>query len=344
MNSPDVTMGRVVPKADAKRVTTLTNEVPYILGAMILMVGLIFAFTGSSFALNILATTFLFAGLATAWNIIGGLGGQFSLGHSVFFAIGAYTAANLVLGYAISPWLAIVPAMIVSAAFAVLVSWPVFRLRGPFFAIATMALTEVMLALAMYFDSITGGARGISMPFKLGLEHMIFRDRMSYAFLMLGFLAVTIVALAAIKHSRLGYSLQAVRDNEDTAEAAGIDVLRTKLVGMAISAALTAAGGCLFLMYVRVVDPASLFSLFDIGVKVALIALIGGIGTIYGPLLGALLIIPLENYLRAVLGGLIPGSNLIVLGIILILTALYLRRGTVGAIVSLRDKMRGATR
>lgn len=346
MNNPDIALSRAAAEAPKKkRVATLVDEVPYVLAAIVLLFGLVFAFSGSSFYLNILATTFLFAGLAAAWNIIGGLGGQFSLGHSVFFAIGAYTTANLVLGYAISPWLAVVPAMILSAAFAALVSWPVFRLRGPFFAIATMALTEVMLALAMYFDGITGGARGLSMPFKLGLENMIFRDRMSYAFLMLGFLAVTIVILAAIKHSRLGYSLQAVRDNEDTAEAAGIDVLRTKLIGMAVSAALMAAGGCLYLMYVRVVDPPSLFSLFDIGVKVALIALIGGIGTIYGPLLGALLIIPLENYLRAELGGMVPGSNLIVLGIILILTALYLRKGIMGAITALRDRLaRGGAR
>lgn len=344
MSNPDIALegpAAAVPRRTP--VATLTSEFPYLAAVLILLIGLIFAFSGSSFALNILATTFLFAGLATAWNVIGGLGGQFSLGHSVFFAIGAYTTANLVLTFALSPWLALVPAMVLAAAFAALVSWPVFRLRGPFFAIATMALTEVMLALAMYFDTLTGGARGLSIPFKLGIENMIFRDRMSYALLMLGFLAVTLVALAAIKHSRLGYALQAVRDNEDTAEAAGIDVLRTKLVGMAISAALMAAGGCLYLMYVRVVDPPSLFSLFDIGVKVALIALIGGIGTIYGPLLGALLIIPLENYLRAELGGTIPGSNLIVLGIVLVLTALYLRRGIMGALSGLRKRIQGAS-
>lgn len=344
MSNPDIALERPAAAIPRKTpVATLTSELPYLAGVLILLVGLIFAFSGSSFALNILATTFLFAGLATAWNVIGGLGGQFSLGHSVFFAIGAYTTANLVLTFALSPWLALVPAMVLAAAFAALVSWPVFRLRGPFFAIATMALTEVMLALAMYFDTLTGGARGLSIPFKLGIENMIFRDRMSYALLMLGFLAVTLVILAAIKHSRLGYSLQAVRDNEDTAEAAGIDVLRTKLVGMAISAALMAAGGCLYLMYVRVVDPPSLFSLFDIGVKVALIALIGGIGTIYGPLLGALLIIPLENYLRAELGGTIPGSNLIVLGIVLVLTALYLRRGIMGALTGLRKRLQRAS-
>ncbi|SMH30631.1 branched-chain amino acid ABC transporter permease [Mesorhizobium australicum] len=323
------------PRASDINVPTLATELPWLAAAVAGCLALTFAFTGNSFALNILATAFLFGGLATAWNIIGGLGGQFSLGHSVFFAIGAYTTGNVVLGYALSPWLALVPGMAMAAAFGAAVSWPVFRLRGPFFAIATMALTEVMLALAMYFESITGGAPGLSIPFKLGFANMIFRDRMSYAFLMLGFLAVTLLVFAIIRHSRLGYSLQAIRDNEDTAEAAGIDVLRSKLVAMAISAALTAAGGCLYIMYVRVVDPPSLFSLFDVGVKIALIALIGGIGTTYGPLLGALLIIPLENYLRAEMGGVFPGSNLIVLGAILVVTALYLRKGVFGAASSL---------
>ncbi|TWG92059.1 branched-chain amino acid transport system permease protein [Mesorhizobium sp. J18] len=338
MSNPDLSLDQLHAASRRGRVPTLVNELPRLLGILVLLVGLVLLFIGDSFSLNVLATAFLFAGLATAWNIIGGLGGQFSLGHSVFFAIGAYMTANLILGYKLSPWLALLPSMTLGAVVAALVSWPVFRLRGPFFAIATMALTEVALALAMYFESVTGGAQGLSVPFKAGLTNMIFRDRMSYAFLMLGFLAVALLIFAAIRHSRLGYALQAVRDNEETAEAAGIDVLRTKLVGMAISAALMAAGGCLYLMYVRVVDPPSLFSLFDVGVKVALIALIGGIGTTYGPLLGALLIVPLENYLRAELGGAIPGSNLLALGFILMLTALYLRRGIVGAILKLRDR------
>ncbi len=325
-------------------VRTLRHELPTTLAVVAGLGGLVALFSGDSFALNILATTFLFAGLATAWNIIGGLGGQFSLGHSVFFAIGAFTVANLYLKLQISPWFALPPAALLAALVAVACSWPVFRLRGPFFAIATMALTEVLLSLALYFDRFTGGSRGLSIPFRFGLQNMIFRDRLSYALLMLGFLVICMIVMAAVTRSRLGYALQAVRDNEDAALASGIDVLRTKLAGMAISAALTGMGGVLYMMYVRVADPPTLFSLFDIGVKMALIALIGGIGTIYGPLLGALLIVPLESYLRAELGGTVPGANLIVLGFILMLTALFLRRGIVGALHGVLPKIRGARR
>ena len=205
MSNPEASMRLVARKPGRVPVPTLSGALPGGLAVLAALVALIAGFAGNSFALNILATTFLFAGLATAWNIIGGLGGQFSLGHSVFFAVGAYVTANLYLVLAISPWLSLVPGMIVAAAVAMLVSWPVFRLHGPFFSIATMAMTEVGLALALYFSSVTGGATGLSIPFKLGFENMIFRSRFSYALLMLGFLVVTLIVFALVRHSRLGY-------------------------------------------------------------------------------------------------------------------------------------------
>ncbi len=279
--------------------------------------------------------------LAGAWNIIGGLGGQFSLAHSVFFAVGAYTTANLYLKLGISPWLGLVPAFLLAAIVAVLVSWPVFRLRGPFFAIATMAFTEVALAIGNYAEWLTGGTRGLSIPFRLGLGNMIFRDRLSYALLMLAFCALTLIVVVAVHRSRLGYYLQAVRDNEQAARASGVNVLRVKLTGMAISAGLTGIGGGLFFMQVRVADPAALLSLFDFGVKFALIALIGGLGSLYGPVLGALVIIPLESWLRAELGGVVPGANLIALSLLLIAAALFMKHGIVGLGHSLAARLAG---
>ena len=332
---------RFLAWAKPRGVPTFAFELPINLAALAALGALVWTFRSDSFTLNILASAFLFAGLATAWNIVGGYCGQFSLGHSVFFATGAYTTANLYLKFQVSPWLALIPSALLAAVLAVAVSWPVFRLRGPFFAFATMAFTEVLLSLAMYFENVTGGSRGVSVPFRAGFANMIFRDRLSYALLMLGFLAVSLIVLSAIARGRIGYRLQAIRDNEDAARAAGIDVLREKLTAMAISAALTGVGGALFMMYVRVADPPTLFSLFDVGVKMALITLIGGIGTIYGPLLGALFVVALENILRAQLGGSIPGGNLIVLGFILIATALFLRRGLYGALASFATGAKG---
>ena len=341
---PDVALPRLAPARAAAPagVRTFLRDVPVLLLVLGGMAGLAGLAAGDPFTLNMLSTTFLFAGLATAWNVIGGIGGQFSLGHSVFFAVGAYTTANLYLRLGVPPWIGVLPGAALAAGTAVLVSWPVFRLRGPFFAIATMALTEVALALANYAEWATGGTRGMSIPFRLGLSNMIFRDRMSYALLMGGFAALCLLVALAVTRSRLGYQLKAVRDNEGAAQASGINPLRTKLAGMAISAALTGVGGGLFLMSTRVADPATLLSLFDFGVKFALIALIGGLGTVYGPLLGALLVVPLEGWLRAEFGGLAPGANVIVLSIVLILASLFLKRGIVGALQAGYDRWRRA--
>jgi branched-chain amino acid transport system permease protein len=273
-------------------------------------------------------------GLATAWNVIGGFGGQFSAAHGVFFGVGAYLTARLYLDAGVSPWLALPACALVAALVAVLISWPTFRLRGPFFAIATMAFNEVVLAVANYAEPLTGGAHGLSIPFRAGLVHMIFTARWKYAMLMFGYLALTVALSVAIRRSRLGYYLLAVREDEEAARAAGVNVLAVKLAGMAVSAALTGVGGTLFMMFIRFVDPPTLFSLPEVGIKFALIALIGGIGTVFGPLLGAALVIPLENWLRTAFGG-VPGVHLAILGVALMLAALFMKRGVMGVVTGL---------
>jgi branched-chain amino acid transport system permease protein len=302
----------------------------YAAGMALALVPLVVALD-SSYWLGIVIFTYLMAGLASAWNIIGGLGGQFSLGHGVFFGIGAYTTAVLHVDFGWSPWLTILPGVALATLVALLISWPTFRLRGPFFAIATMAFNQVAFVIANYIDWPTNGPRGIMIPFKAGFANMIFADRWKYAILFFCFMALATGIALLIRRSRLGYSLLAVREDEDAARAAGIDVLATKLNGMAVSAALTAAGGSLFAVFYRFVDPPSVFGLAEVGVKFALLSLIGGIGTLPGPIVGAALIVPLENFLRANYGGVWPGAHLAVLGAIMVLAALFMRRGIVGA-------------
>jgi branched-chain amino acid transport system permease protein len=290
---------------------------------------------GNQFWLNILTYTYLFAGLAVAWNIIAGMGGQFSLGHGVFFAAGAYTAALLYMRWGLSPWIGMLPAVVCCAVLGPLIFWPTFRLKGSFFAIATLAFNEVGLVFANYFESITGGPRGVQVPYRPGFANMIFSNPLHYGLLMFGYMALCICIATAVRRSRLGYYLLAVREDEDSARASGIDVTRVKLVGMSVSAALTTVGGALFAMYVRTIDPPSLFSLADVGFKFALLSLIGGIGTLIGPVLGAFLIIPTESWLRATLSGSLPGAHLVVLGVLMLLAALFLRRGVTGLLKEL---------
>lgn len=310
------------------------------LGGMALAFLPFVVFVNDAHWLNIIAFTYLMGGLAASWNIIGGFGGQFSLGHGVFFGIGAYMTARLYVAFDLSPWITMVPIALFAALVAMLISWPTFRLRGPFFAIATLAFNEVAFVIANHFESFTGGPRGIMIPFKAGFGNMIFRDRWQYALLMFVFLAIVILIAVVLRRSRLGYYLLAVREDEDAARASGIDVLGVKLRGMALSAALTAIGGALFAMYLRYIDPPTIFNLQEVGVKFALLSLIGGVGTIAGPLLGAALIIPFENFLRAEFANSLPGMNLAILGLLMVLAALFMKRGVVGAIEDLLARLR----
>jgi branched-chain amino acid transport system permease protein len=296
--------------------------------------------SGEFFWVNVLTYTYLFAGLAVAWNIIAGFGGQFSLGHGVFFAVGAYTTAGLFLNWQLSPWLGILPGAIACAIVGPLIFLPTFRLKGSFFAIATLAFNEVALVLANYLESVTGGPRGLQVPFRAGLANMIFANPRAYALLTFAFMALTLAIVIVLMRSRLGYYLLAVREDEDAACAAGISVTKVKLHATALSAALTALGGGLFAMYVRTIDPLTLFSLPDIGVKFALLSLIGGMGTVTGPVLGAFLIVPLESYFRASLGGAGPGVHLILLSLVMLLAALFMRRGVTGGIDALWQRWR----
>jgi branched-chain amino acid transport system permease protein len=231
-----------------------------------------------------------------------------------------------------------------SAVIGPLIFLPTFRLKGSFFAIATLAFNEVALVFANYFESITGGPRGLQVPFRASASNMIFASPYGYAALMFGFMALTVLVVIVLMRGRLGYYLLAVREDEDAARAAGISVTSVKLRATALSAALTGLGGGLFAMYVRTFDPGTLFSLPDIGVKFALLSLIGGMGTIVGPVLGAFLIIPLENFFRASLGGEGPGLHLIVLGVVMLLAALFMRRGVAGAIDALLQRHRARRR
>ena len=325
-------------------ITTVTTQWIRIAVVVLILLAVTCLLSDKPFYMNILSYTFLFAALATSWNIIGGYGGQFSLLHGVYFAIGAYTSAIMTIRFGLSPWISLIPAAVIAAIVGALVCWPLFRLKGKFFGIATLAVSEVVFVLVNYFDGLTGGPRGLSVPFKAGLSNMIFTNRFSYALLMLALLAVCLLISGFVFRTRLGYYLQAVRDEQDAAQASGIHVMRVKLMGMALSAAMTAVGGVFFAMYLRFIDPPTLLSLQEVGVRFLLIALIGGVGTVFGPLVGAILIVPVEFYLRATLGGAVPGGHLVVLGTVLVLCPLFLKRGIFGAAESLWLRFRGVSR
>lgn len=284
---------------------------------------------GSNFVFHLFILICSYAALASAWNIVGGFAGQLSLGHAVFYGTGAYVSTLLLLHLGMSPWLGMLVGAVVSTVLAGVISWPCFRLRGPFFALATIAVLEVVRLLVINQHDLTGGAAGLAVPLKLGAEWMLFRARWPYLLIAFGFLAITLLVSWKIKHSRLGYYLIAVREREDAAQAVGVNAVKVKLIAVALSAALTSLIGSFHAMYLTFIEPGAMFSL-ELSIQIAMFALIGGLGTLSGPLIGTLIVLPLAELARGWLGDAGSGVHGLVYGLVLVAFVLTIPQGLVG--------------
>ncbi len=284
---------------------------------------------GSNFVFHLFILICSYAALASAWNIVGGFAGQLSLGHAVFYGTGAYVSTLLLLHLNLSPWVGMFLGAAVSTLLAVLISWPCFRLRGPFFALATIAVLEVIRLLVINQHDLTGGAAGLAVPLKLGAEWMLFRARWPYLLIAFGFLAITLLVSWKIKHSRLGYYLIAVREREDAAQAVGVNAVKVKLIAVALSAALTSLIGSFHAMYLTFIEPGAMFSL-ELSIQIAMFALIGGLGTLSGPLIGTVIVLPLAELARGWLGDAGSGVHGLVYGLVLVAFVLTIPQGLVG--------------
>lgn len=283
----------------------------------------------SGYLLRVLTFMLLFAAMAQAWNIVGGLANQISLGHAAFFGLGAYTSTVCFLRYGLTPWLGVLSGMVVAGAAGALLSLPTMRLKGHYFALATLAFAEVLRSIANAWTSVTGGPSGISVPFvpDASFTLMQFSSARSYFYLMLTALFAISWIYWKISQSRLGYELRAVKANVDSAEVIGINTARTKIVAATISAALMGGCGVLYAQFNFFFDPDSVFSLVNISVRVALICIIGGIGTVAGPIIGACFLLPLEELFNATLSNIGAGVSQVAFGLILVLIILIDPRG-----------------
>lgn len=283
----------------------------------------------SPFVYHLFVLICIFGGLATAWNIVGGYAGQLSLGHAVYYGIGSYTGALLIINFGISPWIGMIVGAAFSAIVALGISYPTFRLRGPFFALASIAILEVFKLLTVNQGSWTGGAAGLSIPLNIGLKWMIFREKWAYLLIAFALLMVTLWVAWYIRQSRLGFYLVAVREREDAALSVGVNAVRVKLLAAAISAALFSAIGTFHAMYLTFIEPSAAFSL-DMSIQVAMFALIGGLGSVAGPLAGTLLVLPVAELTRGWLGTFGSGTHGLIYGVILVVVVLTMPKGIVG--------------
>jgi branched-chain amino acid transport system permease protein len=278
--------------------------------------------------IRVLTFTLLFAAMAQAWNIVGGLANQTSLGHAAFFGIGAYTSTVLLLKFGISPWLGMLAGGALGGLAALVIAIPTMRLQGHYFALATLAFGEVMRVIANVWTSLTGGPGGLSVPFvPPNFAAYSFKLLRPHAYIALAALVVVTAIFEIIRRGAMGYRLRAIKQNTAAAEVIGVDTTRVKLQAAVISGALIAMLGTLYAQVAVFFDPDTVFGIASISIRIALIAIIGGVGTAAGPILGAFFIIPLEEVMNDLLSSRAAGLSQLVFGIILISVILWQPHG-----------------
>jgi branched-chain amino acid transport system permease protein len=289
------------------------------------------AFVSSGFVLNLAIMVLYSTLLGQAWNLLAGFGGQYSFGHALFFGTGAYASAALQVHFGVNAWLALPISIAGGAAAGALVGALSFRygLRGSYFALVTLAFAEVFRILSNSVP-FTGGGVGLLLPLKESVADMQFAGKAGFLYLILTFTLAGFLASWWLKHSRFGAWLAAVRDSEESAAALGVDVFRVKLAAITLSAALMSAGGVFYVQYFHYVDPHIAYGP-AVSIEALLGPIVGGLGTVFGPLLGAAVLQLLGEITRNLAGD-APGVSLVVYGVALIGMVMFLPRGVAGLI------------
>jgi branched-chain amino acid transport system permease protein len=272
------------------------------------------------------------ATLAQAWNILAGYCGQVSLGHAVFFGTGAYTSSALQMHFGVNPWIGLAAGAVIAVGLSQAIGYPCFRLRGHYFAIATIAIGEIIHTLAINWEFI-GGARGLTLPIRKDslLAFQFHGSKFIYYYIALALMVCCFLVTWHIQRSRVGYYLRAIREDTDAAQSVGVPVTKYKLIAIALSAAFVSIGGSFYAQYVLYMDPDSVFPL-SLSILVCLLTVVGGVGTLWGPLVGAALMIPLSEWTRIQFGGTGSGVDLIIYGALLTIVAVFQPTGLVGLV------------
>lgn len=301
--------------------------------SILAVIGIAFAalplFTSSGSLINSATMILYLALMGQAWNILGGFGGQFSFGHAVFFGTGAYAMAVLQVKFGLNAWLALPLAVALSATVGTALGALSFRygLKGSYFALVTLAFAEVFRILANTFE-FTGAGVGLQLPLKESIADMQFATKAGYMWLVLAFTLLAFACAIFLKHSRYGAWLTAVRDNEDAAQALGVNPFVVKLKAIALSGAIMGAGGAFYVQNFRYIDPGLSFGP-SVSVEALLVAIVGGMGTIWGPLVGALVLDILGHLTRNLFEN-AAGLSLVVYGVVLVLMVMFAPRGLAG--------------
>lgn len=290
----------------------------------------------SNYIIQTLIVILLYAYYASSWNIIGGFAGQMSIGHATYVGLGAYITTILFTYHKLSPWIGMIVAALAAGLISLLIGIPTFKLSGIYFTLSTIAVVNVMRLFFLSNSTILGYTTGAAVGFKIkwlgGLMSMQFLEKRCFYYIILVMLAVVILVSQRLATSKTGYYLAAITTNEMAAASLGINVPGYKLRAQFISAFFTALGGAFYAQLYMFIDPTSVFS-YDLSVEMTVLAMVGGRGTVFGPVIGALLLIPLKELTRTRLGASFAGLPFVIYGIILMLTVYFMPNG-VSSIVS----------
>ena len=313
---------------------------PWAIAAVVL--ALIPLWVQSPYALHIFILLFLAIALGESWNVIGGFAGQYSVGHAAWYGLGAYGAFILLQRKAIAPWFGVWVAVAAAVIIAVVVGWITFRLRGPYFVLASIAVAEIIRLAALNWKELTNGAEGIlaadAPPLRLGGTVITdWNSKTPFFYMGLAMALFCIAVNFLVKRSKLGYYLQAIREDQDAAHSLGIPLTLSKNTALAISAACTALAGSFAAFYIGFIEPQGVFGI-EVSIQMVLTCIIGGIGTVAGPVIGAVVVVLLSEALRASLSS----AHLLVYGVLVIIVILTMPDGFVGFIAQRLRRKAGA--
>lgn len=294
--------------------------------------------TQNYFISHLIIVTIIWAALASAWNIVGGMAGQLSLGHMGFFGIGSYTSTILYVKSGISPWLGLLVGIFLGGLVGLLIGIPTFRLEGSYYSLATLALGLSLYQLSYKFSGITGGATGLSIPFKPSFMNMTFSSLWHYIILAGGYLIVVLGICSYISATKLGFQLAAVREDPQAAQAIGVNSMRVKLIAGTISGGLAAGVGTIYAQYILYIEPHSALGV-NIAIQAVVLSVVGGIGYVFGPTLGAIVLIPLSQLILKYFGGSAPSLHILIYGAVVILVALLVPKGFLGIFRQLLNRI-----
>lgn len=282
------------------------------------------------YLLHVIVMIYFYAFLATSWNIISGYSGALSLGHAVFLGISAYATYFLFTLYGITPWIGLIMGGLIGAGLGAGLGYPTFRfgVKGVYFALVTIAFAEIFHDLILYLRDFTGGALGLYLKY-IGNAPLLFQfdDKRIYCYMAISLWLLSIFLVEYLKTFRI--KLVAIREDEIAAACIGINPTRYKLMAIVLSGFLTALGGTFWLQYYRYISPSTVLGL-DLSVEIALIGIFGGVDSVFGPTVGAIILKPISEFLRAYLGGTYSGAHLLFYSILLMIVLIYAPEGVIG--------------